>query len=132
MSQSSDSFERKILRYGTRNAKKISIKSSNICKIHLCCASHTWQTIDSIFDNSQKSNEMCTRATWWVWWKIIYYLSKKFTDYESRYTMVENLCCALVWASNDFDNTYCITLHCWFWNWILSNIFLKSLIYQAE
>jgi hypothetical protein len=29
----------------------------------------------------------------------IYYLSKKFTDCESRYSMLEKTCCALVWAS---------------------------------
>ena len=29
----------------------------------------------------------------------IYYLSKKFTDCESRYSMLENTCCALAWAA---------------------------------
>ncbi|GAU51810.1 hypothetical protein TSUD_415980 [Trifolium subterraneum] len=29
----------------------------------------------------------------------IYYLSKKFTDCESRYTMLEKTCCALAWAA---------------------------------
>ncbi|XP_058758232.1 uncharacterized protein LOC131631452 [Vicia villosa] len=29
----------------------------------------------------------------------IYYLSKKFTDCESRYSMLEKTCCALAWAS---------------------------------
>lgn len=29
----------------------------------------------------------------------IYYLSNRFTDYEVRYTMVEKMCCALVWAA---------------------------------
>ena len=29
----------------------------------------------------------------------IYYLSKKFTDYESRYSPLENMCCALAWAA---------------------------------
>ena len=28
----------------------------------------------------------------------IYYLSKKFTDCEARYTMLEKTCCALAWA----------------------------------
>ena len=28
--------------------------------------------------------------------QVIYYMSKKFNDYESRYTMIERLCCALV------------------------------------
>ena len=31
--------------------------------------------------------------------QAIYYLSKKFTDCESRYTMIEKLCCALVWST---------------------------------
>ena len=31
--------------------------------------------------------------------KAIYYLSKKFTDCESRYSAVEKLCCALVWTT---------------------------------
>ena len=29
----------------------------------------------------------------------IYYLSKKFTDCETRYSMLENTCCALAWAA---------------------------------
>ena len=28
----------------------------------------------------------------------IYYLSKKFTDCETRYSMLEKTCCALAWA----------------------------------
>ena len=28
----------------------------------------------------------------------IYYLSKKFTEYESKYPLVEKMCCALAWA----------------------------------
>lgn len=31
--------------------------------------------------------------------RAIYYLSKKFTDYETRYTVLEKTCCALTWAS---------------------------------
>ncbi|KAK9034176.1 hypothetical protein V6N11_050351 [Hibiscus sabdariffa] len=31
--------------------------------------------------------------------RAIYYLSKKFTEYEAKYSAVENLCCALVWAA---------------------------------
>ncbi|XP_012567648.1 uncharacterized protein [Cicer arietinum] len=30
----------------------------------------------------------------------IYYLSKKFTDVETRYTMLERTCCALAWAAH--------------------------------
>ena len=31
--------------------------------------------------------------------KAIYYLSKKFTDYESRYSPLEKMCCALAWTT---------------------------------
>ena len=31
--------------------------------------------------------------------RTIYYLSKKFTECESRYTVIEKLCCPLVWAT---------------------------------
>ncbi|KAK5793850.1 hypothetical protein PVK06_035012 [Gossypium arboreum] len=31
--------------------------------------------------------------------KAIYYLSKKFTDYEMRYSPIEKLCCALIWTT---------------------------------
>ena len=30
---------------------------------------------------------------------VIYYLSKKFTDYESRYSSLEKMCCALAWTA---------------------------------
>jgi hypothetical protein len=31
--------------------------------------------------------------------QAIYYLSKKFTECESRYSMIEKLCCGLVWSA---------------------------------
>ena len=31
--------------------------------------------------------------------QVIYYLSKKFTNYESRYSPLEKMCCALAWAA---------------------------------
>jgi len=31
--------------------------------------------------------------------RVIYYLSKKFMDCKSSYTIVEKLCCALIWAT---------------------------------
>nr|KYP75603.1 Transposon Ty3-G Gag-Pol polyprotein [Cajanus cajan] len=31
--------------------------------------------------------------------RVIYYLSKKFTDYEARYSPLEKTCCTLVWAT---------------------------------
>ena len=30
---------------------------------------------------------------------VIYYLSKKFTEYESKYSSVEKMCCALAWIA---------------------------------
>ena len=36
----------------------------------------------------------------------IYYLSKKFTDYESKYLLVEKMCCALAGLLKDSGNTY--------------------------
>ena len=31
--------------------------------------------------------------------QAIYYLSKQFTDYESKYSPLEKMCCALAWAA---------------------------------
>ena len=31
--------------------------------------------------------------------QAIYYLSKKFTPYEARYTLLERTCCALTWVA---------------------------------
>ncbi|XP_069154701.1 uncharacterized protein [Solanum lycopersicum] len=31
--------------------------------------------------------------------KVIYYISKKFTPYESRYTLLERTCCAVTWLA---------------------------------
>ena len=39
---------------------------------------------------AQEDNDKSERA--------IYYLSKRFHDYETRYTPIENSCFALVWA----------------------------------
>ena len=33
---------------------------------------------------------------------VIYYLSKKFTEYESKYPLVEKMCCALDWTAQRF------------------------------
>ena len=67
----------------------------------IASTSHVLQTVISISENNRKGNGMFTRETWWVCIKerAIYYLCKKFTDYDSRYTVVEKLCCALVWAA---------------------------------
>ena len=34
--------------------------------------------------------------------KAIYYISKKFNPYESRYTLLERTCCALTWLAQKF------------------------------
>lgn len=31
--------------------------------------------------------------------RVIYYLSKKFTEYKSRYMVIEKLCYALLWVA---------------------------------
>ena len=31
--------------------------------------------------------------------RAIYYLSKKFTDYKSKYSSLEKMCCALTWTT---------------------------------
>ncbi|KAL9391863.1 hypothetical protein Peur_015783 [Populus x canadensis] len=58
-------------------------------------------TFDLIF-NSDKNSYECvlgqhdqsTRKE-----QAIYYLSKKFNDYKSRYIVIKRLCCALVWSA---------------------------------
>ena len=32
--------------------------------------------------------------------QVIYYLSKKFTNYEAKYSVLEKTCCALAWAAH--------------------------------
>nr|KYP60135.1 Retrovirus-related Pol polyprotein from transposon 17.6 [Cajanus cajan] len=32
--------------------------------------------------------------------QAVYYLSKKFTNYEIRYSLLERACCALAWAAH--------------------------------
>ena len=34
--------------------------------------------------------------------QAIYYLSKKFTDYESKYSSLEKMCCTLAWTAQRF------------------------------
>ena len=34
--------------------------------------------------------------------QAIYYLSKKFTDYESKYSSLKKMCCALAWTTKRF------------------------------
>ena len=41
--------------------------------------------------------------------RAVYYLSKRFHDYETRYTPIEKSCFALVWVVQKLK-TYCFTL----------------------
>ena len=58
--------------------------------------------------------------------RAIYYLSKKFTDYESRLQWYISFIVHLYGLQNDFDSTCCITLHDWFQNWINTNSFISK------
>ena len=62
---------------------------------------NSWKTPYLVFDYPWKVNGLCTRSAWRDWKKehAIYYLSKKFTDYESKYLAVEKMCCALAWTA---------------------------------
>ena len=55
------------------------------------------KTTDPILDSTQKINGMRPRANNEIGRKeqAIYYLSKKFIDYESKYSSLEKMCCAL-------------------------------------
>jgi len=64
--------------------------------------------------------------------RVIYYLSKKFTKYESRYMTIEKLCCALVWVEKNYKIICCIILRGWFQWWIPWGIYVRSPIYQIE
>ena len=62
----------------------------------------------------------------------IYYLSKKFTDSESQYSMLEKTCCALAWAAKRLRQYMLNNI-----TWLISktiqlNISLKSLLSQGE
>ena len=49
--------------------------------------------------------------------QVIYYLSKKFNDYESQYTAIKRLCCALVWSTKRLKQ-YMI----YFTTWLISKL----------
>jgi len=82
MSQSSNSFERKILGYEKSDAKKPLIKSTVFEKSTLASISRAWQTIDSIFDNNQKSNKYVLGQydEFGIKKRAFFYLRKKFID----------------------------------------------------
>ena len=62
---------------------------------------HSKKTSDLILDNHERSmgyvlgqhDETGCKE------QAIYYLSKKFTNYESKYSSLEKMCCALAWTS---------------------------------
>jgi len=49
--------------------------------------------------------------------QVIYYLSKKFNDCESRYTAIKRLCCTLVWSAKRLKQ-YMI----YFTTWLISKL----------
>ena len=49
--------------------------------------------------------------------QAIYYLSKKFMNYESRYSLLEKMCCALAWAAQGLKQLQ---------SWIPSSLSLRS------
>ena len=52
----------------------------------------------------------------WCKERVIYYLSKKFNDYEARYCTIEKVCLSVVWASQHLRHymmVYPVMLLCW-------------------
>ncbi|XP_070003730.1 uncharacterized protein [Nicotiana sylvestris] len=39
--------------------------------------------------------------------KVVYHLSKKFTPYEERYSLLERTCCALTWTAQKLRHYFC-------------------------
>jgi len=56
---------------------------------------------------------------------VIYYLSKKFTDCESRYSLLEKTCCALAWATKRLRH-YMVNHS----TWLLSKMDLMKYIFE--
>ena len=62
----------------------------------------------------------------------IYYLSKKFTGCDSRYSMLEKTCCALAWAVKHLRQ-YMLKHTTWLYpRWFQLSISLKSLLLLEE
>jgi len=59
--------------------------------------------------------------------QVIYYMSKKFNDYESRYTMIERLCCALVLSAKRLRK-YMLFYTIWF----ISKLDMLEYIYEKS
>jgi len=58
--------------------------------------------------------------------QAIYYLSKRFNDYESRYLMIEKTCCDLAWITRRLHQymLYCTT-------WLVSRMDLLKYIFES-
>ena len=63
--------------------------------------------------------------------QAIYYLSKKLTDCESRYSPLEKTCLALVWATQRLRH-YRLIRYCFSRAWTRSSISSKNRLFQAE
>jgi ribonuclease HI len=57
--------------------------------------------------------------------QVIYYLSKKFTECESHYNMIEKLCCGLVWSVKRLRQ-YML----YYTTWLISKIDLLKYIFE--
>ena len=57
--------------------------------------------------------------------QVIYYLSKKFNDYESRYTTIERLCCALMRSAKRLRQ-YML----YYMTWLISKLGSLKYIYE--
>ena len=51
--------------------------------------------------------------------QAIYYLSKKLTSYEAKYTLLEKTCCALTWVAQKLKNYFFPTPLTSYLEWIL-------------
>ena len=89
-----------------RQSQRLLIHTSNLG------TTSSKKTLHFVFDCPWEVNGLRIRPTWRDWKKehAIYYLSKKFTEYESKYSPMEKMCCALVWLLRDSGNT-CYTYH---------------------
>jgi len=115
--------------YGTRNAKKPLKKSISICKIHFYrCLPFLTDRWFYICEQPKKQWDVYLGNMMSLVKKkrAIYYLSKKFTDYESRLQWYISFIVHLYGLQNDFDSTCYITLHDWFQNWINTNSFISK------
>ena len=57
--------------------------------------------------------------------RAMYYISKRFIPYESRYTLLESVCCALTWLAQSWDIICLLILHTSFLERIHWSIFSR-------